>query len=216
MAKAIIQQQVDELLKEVNKRLALSGGRMDDGASLAFSDGAVYAQRTETAHGILVLSDNKEGRKGAFLDLRNVDSPTGAGCSYLFTMQKDGTVGPALALQPSGDFSWDGKPVIRIVESWNDGSSWYRVYSDGWIEQGGQITDINVSGYATITFMKPFTLQYPLYAGWVPGRKTDAYPSVYNLTCIVDSMSNRTMSLFMKDGQNTQKKYPGFWMAKGY
>ena len=25
----------------------------------------------------------------------------------------------------------------RIIETWNEGTEWYRVWSDGWIEQGG-------------------------------------------------------------------------------
>lgn len=43
-----------------------------------------------------------------------------------------------------------------IVETWrsDDGSSWYREYSDGWLEQGG-ITPDATSG--TITFPKAFT-----------------------------------------------------------
>lgn len=28
--------------------------------------------------------------------------------------------------------------VRTIVDSWVSGTSWYRVYSDGWVEQGGQ------------------------------------------------------------------------------
>ena len=27
-----------------------------------------------------------------------------------------------------------------VVEAWHSGTSWYRVWSDGWIEQGGSVT----------------------------------------------------------------------------
>ena len=44
----------------------------------------------------------------------------------------------------------------RILKAkYSSGSSWYRVYSDGWIEQGGVIT--YATGYdihQTITFLK--------------------------------------------------------------
>ena len=45
-----------------------------------------------------------------------------------------------------------------IVESWrsDDGSSWYRKYSDGWIEQGGVTPSVNADSY-TVTLNTPFT-----------------------------------------------------------
>lgn len=30
--------------------------------------------------------------------------------------------------------------VQCVVETYNNGTSWYRVYSDGWCEQGGELT----------------------------------------------------------------------------
>lgn len=35
--------------------------------------------------------------------------------------------------------------------------SWYTVYSDGWIEQGGVTTSVPTNGTGTITFLKPFS-----------------------------------------------------------
>lgn len=40
-----------------------------------------------------------------------------------------------------------------LVDSYNSGTSWWRVYSDGWIEQGGVGTG---SGAVHITFLKQF------------------------------------------------------------
>ena len=42
-----------------------------------------------------------------------------------------------------------------IIETWSEGTEWYRVWSDGWIEQGGRVTgnDVNI----TINFKKPYT-----------------------------------------------------------
>lgn len=31
------------------------------------------------------------------------------------------------------------EPNAYIVQTWKSGSSWYRRYSDGWIEQGGRV-----------------------------------------------------------------------------
>lgn len=32
------------------------------------------------------------------------------------------------------------KPKAHITTTWHSGTSWYRKWSDGWIEQGGRIT----------------------------------------------------------------------------
>lgn len=44
----------------------------------------------------------------------------------------------------------------RIVETYSSGTSWYRVWSDGWCEQGGQIPADDL-GEITVTFLKPYT-----------------------------------------------------------
>lgn len=43
-----------------------------------------------------------------------------------------------------------------VIETYSNGTSWYRVYSDGWCEQGGEVSN---SGTDTrqITFLKAFT-----------------------------------------------------------
>lgn len=44
--------------------------------------------------------------------------------------------------------------IRTIIDTYRNGTSWYRVWSDGWIEQGGMCT----GGQAmTLTFLKPFT-----------------------------------------------------------
>ena len=48
----------------------------------------------------------------------------------------------------------------RIIETWNEGTEWYRIWSDGWIEQGGTtglITSGDSYNSKTITFKKSFT-----------------------------------------------------------
>ena len=46
----------------------------------------------------------------------------------------------------------------------DDGKSWYRIYSDGWIEQGGTLEETGHT--AVITFLVPFTdINWSYYAG---------------------------------------------------
>lgn len=46
--------------------------------------------------------------------------------------------------------------TVHIVETWSDGSNWYRKYSDGWIEQGGKV-DITSKAGTTFSFNKAFS-----------------------------------------------------------
>lgn len=45
------------------------------------------------------------------------------------------------------------KPKAYIVETYRNGTKWYRVWSDGWLEQGGQVAKA-MDG--NITFLKAF------------------------------------------------------------
>jgi hypothetical protein len=44
-----------------------------------------------------------------------------------------------------------------IVETYENGSSWYRVYSDGWCEQGGIVSSVDYYNSKTISFAKTFS-----------------------------------------------------------
>ncbi len=58
----------------------------------------------------------------------------------------------------NADLSNCTKP--HVTETYSNGASWYRVYSDGWCEQGGTLTTTpsvpSISGNANITFLKNF------------------------------------------------------------
>ena len=43
---------------------------------------------------------------------------------------------------------------MYVVETGGDSTNWYRVWSDGLLEQGGAYTAVN--GTNTVTFLKPF------------------------------------------------------------
>lgn len=43
----------------------------------------------------------------------------------------------------------------HIVETWQSGTSWYRIWSDGWIEQGGKLTP--ASGGQNVNLYKKYT-----------------------------------------------------------
>ena len=56
--------------------------------------------------------------------------------------------------------------ITSVVDAWSSGTNWYRVYSDGWIEQGGFVS---ANGNSTnVTFLKAFSnTNYSLVCGYV-------------------------------------------------
>ena len=61
---------------------------------------------------------------------------------------------PDLSTKANIDLSNCTKP--HIVETYVNGTSWYRVYSDGWCEQGANNQTSDTNGGYTVTFLKPF------------------------------------------------------------
>lgn len=57
------------------------------------------------------------------------------------------------AVQGGGGGGGGGTGVAYITETWLSETEWYRVWSDGWIEQGGEVS----TNTSSVTFQKPFT-----------------------------------------------------------
>lgn len=97
--------------------------------------------------------------------------------------------------------------TAHIVETWKseDRSSWYRKYSDGWIEQGGK-------NGSTVTFFKEFTnipIVLTTYAGEVDKDSNGATHSYANTVgCVVESVT-KTGFIINKGSKNS-------WYACGY
>jgi hypothetical protein len=61
-----------------------------------------------------------------------------------------------------------GNNVDYVVESYNDGTNWYRVYKSGWLEQGGKLTFADATS-TNVVFLKPFAdTKYT----WTQGQMT--------------------------------------------
>ena len=94
-----------------------------------------------------------------------------------------------------------------VSEAWSQETEWYRVWSDGWIEQGGESIG---GGGETIIFKKPFltanytTLVTPLYYKEV---------TIFNFTVI--SKSPTQMTLISGDNSGAGVR-PKNWYACGY
>ena len=66
-----------------------------------------------------------------------------------------------------------------VIETYNDGENWYRLYKSGWIEQGGTYPSSNVSSSIVLTLPTPFTTTN--YIVMITGDgNVNAYAPLYN------------------------------------
>lgn len=90
-----------------------------------------------------------------------------------------------------------------VVEEYSSGSSWYRIYSDGWCEQGGRTVSSSGSGFETVTLLKPYTnTNYSLSVTNLSGGSRGDYRG----GSIVDAS---TITVGYDNGQSS-------WETKGY
>lgn len=101
--------------------------------------------------------------------------------------------------------------AVFVVESWTDGTNWYRKYSDGWVEQGGG-TRINARSTVTVTFPIAHTsvprVLVSSGAAWSGGTNYSGTVGV----------NNRTTTGFTAIQPTEDSAYwTGFnWLAMGY
>ena len=93
-------------------------------------------------------------------------------------------------------------PKGYITQTWRSGNNWYRVYSDGWIEQGGYVnkpsrTDVTVNFHRSMTVCS-------IDGCGVMNQSKDTYDVLY-----VKSWNN---SSFIIRGTNSTA---AFWVAYG-
>ena len=103
-----------------------------------------------------------------------------------------------------GRLLWRDQNMIFVKESWVSGTSWYRVWSDGYIEQGGSIS--NNSTTTTITFSKAFSnANYSIVGGLLNGTASTTYEHM--------NFNNLTKTGFKF---TTYDNYGVRWVAMGY
>lgn len=100
----------------------------------------------------------------------------------------------------------------NIVKSYISGTNWYRIWSDGWIEQGGRH---QANGSHTITLLKPFTTNnYTVTANLY--RSSTWSGQIVSCYTYATSSSVATISVDRyPDGMGTTSNYVS-WYACGY
>lgn len=121
-------------------------------------DGKIYSSVSSPLQrnvdtGTLQVLGGTEYTKGSYLYLTGQDYTSDPG-SFTVAASANGTI-CRLKGKPDGTLSWNGNTIIFVKTSYTSGTTWYRIWSDGWIEQGGRVTSTKSSG--TITFPKAFS-----------------------------------------------------------
>ena len=172
-------------------------------AALAIEQAEIATQKAEEAHDILEGSAN--------VDLANI---TDEGKSVI--QQYGGTWGAIsgtienqtdlqTVLDNKVNLNLDNCTKPYVTETYINGSSWYRLWSDGWCEQGGWA----LTTQASITFMKSY--KDTNYGVWITGTtELDGYVYLY---------SKSEESFIWKDktaGTGSGNRAPIQWRSAGY
>ena len=95
-----------------------------------------------------------------------------------------------------------------VTETYTNGNSWYRIYSDGWCEQGGLVYIQQTSGF-TINLIKSYTnSQYNIYCS--SPTLPQAYSGAGDVYIIRENMTNSSFIV----RANAQSGL--YWMTTGY
>ena len=101
-----------------------------------------------------------------------------------------------------------------VVETYRNGTDWYRVWSDGWIEQGGRVGNDNLTSSNTeeiVTFLKPFAdTKYCVYCS----SENNAHSNLYSPKTYYDKLQSqygkKTTSVTVQ-----HNAYFAYWYACG-
>ncbi len=115
-----------------------------------------------------------------------------------------------ISYSPKSVFDFSALPnTPHIIETYHNGASWYRIWSDGWCEQGG---DLELGTYS-YTFKKPYASSPKVFiqkytTNTSVGENASivtlgAPPTTTGFTCVSNSVSSTFWA-------------GGYWEAKGY
>ncbi len=112
--------------------------------------------------GLGMSADLPDGTYGGIVSVRNANDPQNPGGIYFYTRSPESGINITHGLQFRNDGSLllDSKKMVYVTDTVvsSDHNWWYRKYSDGWIEQGGNITPNTSTEYTiTLTLPTPFS-----------------------------------------------------------
>ena len=132
---------------------------------------------------------------------------------------------PYYEIKPLHIFTSQSSSARYIKESYyaTDGSTWYRLYSDGWCEQGGTVCASGSYTMAIVNFPKKFVLGYIPFATakYIHAPEHECaqtgYTTVrfdFHTSAFITSLTNEQMK-FGNGGQNDGGLVAYVWYACG-
>lgn len=156
------------------------------------------------AKGLGVSADLTDGTYGAIVSVRNVDDPHNPGGISFFTRTSKSGINTnhTMEFRNDGSLSIDNKKMVYVNETWSSGTSWYRVWSDGWIEQGGSKEGTLLDGAVqTLTLPKAYkNTSYIITGIGVKKSKVWGYTSIDENSVTKNSFKYAGMGHSSQDG----------------
>lgn len=165
--------------------------------------GALFVETAPTK-GLGVSADLTDGTYGAIISVRNVNDPYVPGGISFFTRTPESGVNTnhTMEFRNDGSLNIDSKKMVYVCETWKNGASWYRVWSDGWIEQGGiSATRLFSGAMQTLTLPKSYeNASYIITGIGVKKSNVWGYVSIEENTVTNNSFRYAGMGSSAQDG----------------
>ena len=167
-----------------------------------------------SAYQALLVENNAEVAIGSTVTLPNGVKYTKQGLSVKLSTDSDITDEDFVVNPADETFRLPIKPknlnnTRYLIEAGEQDGISYRIYADGWCEQGGRYT-IATNGHGTITFLKEFAdTSYTIF-----NSKESADSSTWNV--MFDTLETWTTSQVGIKANLTKYTLDGSWKASGY
>ena len=101
-----------------------------------------------------------------------------------------------------------------ITTHWKSGTSWYRIWSDGWIEQGGKYTRASSTNWnTTITLFKPYkdtNYNISISSAGLAGDKLGEHGEN------IENVTTTSFAYYFYTGASGDGTTSFYWVACGY
>lgn len=134
---------------------------------------------------------------------------------YIMDVISAGSPGAVTGVKPLKTFRSKSNIESYITETYHNGLSWYRVYSDGWIEQGGISSGGNSSSGVNITLLKSYyNTNYSVLTTIINSNTTPS--SLGARVTFKNTTDFNVITQYSNTGGENFVSYQFSWMAVGY
>jgi hypothetical protein len=128
---------------------------------IRFNDGSNRATWQETRLGVMMCSLDTSGTTQFLIGAYKNEANATFASSIVLQCTSNGTTYfrfPKCTTKATTTSSAADNKVAVVVQNYVNGASWYRVWSDGWIEQGGWVDSgvTSINSGVVVTFLKPY------------------------------------------------------------